>query len=788
MKKKISAIFLALVLIVGLWSSVGVSFVKADSNSNTPDVKLSIKTDKTDLRPGDEVNVTVSIDSFKSNVTDDTKPMITTYQLFIPIDTEVFDHVSNGDNGLLDPDYDMSFDEQMIKAVASYKPRDNGTFKDGNTNSVVFSFKLKVKSDVAENKDIKFDFDAEKLILKNINLKEQYTVTSTPAKVTVIAKELTGIEVSSKPDKTSYFTGSAALDVTGGKIKVTYSNGTFEEVDMTSDMCSNVDLSTAGTKTVTVSYKGKTATFDVTVADKQIKSFDLLGVDNKKVTEGMKLDLAGMTARVTYDNGSFDDVAVTEDMLTYKTDKVGTTSVQVKIGNITKNFDITVEAKLLESISMSSEPNTVNYVIGDRTLDVTGAKITAAYNNGTTDTIDVTADMCSSVDFKTLGGKTVTVTYNGKTTAFKINVVEKLPQSLKLNGVDKVSVLEGTKIDTKNMSADVTYNDGTVKNVAITEDMLAYNTDKVGETEVTVKVEGLTAKFTANVTAKKAVSVELKGTEGKSVTEGMKLDVSGITAEVTYDNGTKATVNVTEDMVAADTSKVGKATAKVTVEGVSSTFDYEVKAKELTGIVITSSPSKSTYLVGQKFSSDGLKAEAVYNNGTKADVTASVKLSSVDMAKAGTQKVTVTYTENKVSKTAEFDVVIKTREAIEVFNKSVKELTLKQLTKDDADAVKALRASYEALSDVEKEEADVVGLEKLESTIKELTKEDEKTTEADTNANDTNTATDNVKSETTDKDDSVKTGDIAPIMAMIAMLIAGAGMFCVVMPKRKINK
>ena len=179
--------------------------------------------------------------------------------------------------------------------------------------------------------------------------------------------------------------------------------------------------------------------------------------------------------------------------------------------------------------------------------------------------------------------------------------------------------------------------------------MLTYSTDKAGETEVTVKAEGLTAKFTASVKAKKAVLVELKGTEGKSVTEGMKLDVSGITAEVTYDNGTKATVNVTEDMVAADTSKVGKATAKVTVEGVSSTFDYEVKAKELTGIVITSSPSKSTYLVGQKFSSDGLKAEAVYNNGTKADVTAFVKLSSVDMAKAGTQKVTVTYTENKVS-------------------------------------------------------------------------------------------------------------------------------------------
>ena len=792
MKKRILSIFLAIVLIAGICSGAGISFVKADSNSSVPDVALSVKTDKTDLRPGDEVKVTVSIDSFKSNIKGDTDPLISIYQVAVPIDTDIFEFVSKEGGLVKKAAVSYYKSEKKVKSAVSYNPEDEDDAKrifkqsGDNATSELYSFTLKVKDDIPDNKTVSIDLDEAALILKNFNLSKglTYAASVTPASVNIIAKEVSGIEISVKPDKTSYFTDSSTLDVTGGKIKVIYSNGTSEEVDMTSDMCSNVDLSTAGTKTVTVSYKGKTATFDVTVADKQIKSFDLLGVDNKKVTEGMKLDLAGITAHVTYDNGSFDDVAVTEDMLTYKTDKVGTTSVQVKIGNITKNFDITVEAKLLDSISMSSEPNTVNYVIGDRILDVTGAKITAIYNNGTKDTIYVTADMCSSVDFKTLGEKTVTVTYNGKITTFKINVVEKLPQSLKLNGVDNVSVLEGTKIDTKNMSADVTYNDGTVKNVAITEDMLTYSTDKAGETEVTVNAEGLTAKFTASVKAKKAVLVELKGTEGKSVTEGMKLDVSGITAEVTYDNGTKATVNVTEDMVAADTSKVGKATAKVTVEGVSSTFDYEVKAKELTGIVITSSPSKSTYLVGQKFSSDGLKAEAVYNNGTKADVTAFVKLSSVDMAKAGTQKVTVTYTENKVSKTAEFDVVIKTREAIEVFNKSVKKLTLKKLTKDDADAVKALRASYEALSDVEKTEVDVVGLEKLESTIKELTKEDEKTTEAD----DTNATIDDVKSETTDKDDSVKTGDIAPIMAMIAMLIAGAGMFCIVMPKRKINK
>lgn len=89
------------------------------------------------------------------------------------------------------------------------------------------------------------------------------------------------------------------------------------------------------------------------------------------------------------------------------------------------------------------------------------------------------------------------------TTSFTINVVEKLPQSVKLNGVDEVNVLEGNEINTEKMSADITYNDGSVKNIAITQDMLIYNTDKVGKIDVIVKVEGLTAKFNANVIAKK---------------------------------------------------------------------------------------------------------------------------------------------------------------------------------------------------------------------------------------------------------------------------------------------
>ena len=127
-----------------------------------------------------------------------------------------------------------------------------------------------------------------------------------------------------------------------------YSNGTSEEIDMTSDMCSKVDLSTAGTKTVTVTYQGKTTTFEVVVADKKAVSMTLNGVDGKSIIERTKLDVAGMSADITYDDGSVENVALTYDMVSYDNSKVGQSTATVKVAGLTKTFTFDVVAKTLE--------------------------------------------------------------------------------------------------------------------------------------------------------------------------------------------------------------------------------------------------------------------------------------------------------------------------------------------------------------------------------------------------------------------------------------------------------
>ena len=617
MKKRILAAVMALVLAVTMYSGIRLSSVNANADENDKDITLSVTTDKTDVRPGDEVTVTVNIEKFTPTTNNSDNPFISMWQVFVPVDTSVFEFVGFDEDSttLIDDGFNFDSAVDMAKAVMSYninkKNRPNiyylDTDKNGeNSTSVVYKFKLRVKSDISDNKSVSFDL-SDSSIFKQFNTPAKFTYTTMPTTVNVIAKELSSIEVSKNPDKINYFTGSNDIDVTGGKVKLVYSNGTSEEIDMTSDMCSKVDLSTAGTKTVTVTYQGKTATFKVYVVDKTAQSLELNGVTGKSVTEGMKLDVTGMTAVIRYDDGSS-------------------------------------------------------------------------------------------------------------------------------------------------------------KTVNITEDMLTYSTDKTGQAIVRVSVEGLTKEFTINVVAKKAVSVKLSGTDNKSVVEGMKLDLAGINAEVTYDNGTKETVKVTDDMVTYNTDKIGSSEAAVKIGDITEKFAFTVVAKTLTEIKVVNDPSKGTYLEGQKFDLTGLSVQAVYNNGTTEDITEAIKLSDVDTAKAGTKTVTVTYK----GKTATFTVEVKTRDAVDAFNKSVTDLLNKDITKEDIETVKKLRADYEAMSDAEKEECDIKGLTKLEESVNKILEEENKATE-DSKDETGNTTTPSSDSESTS---GVKTGDAVNmyVYIMIALL------------------
>jgi predicted outer membrane repeat protein len=78
--------------------------------------------------------------------------------------------------------------------------------------------------------------------------------------------------------------------------------------------------------------------------------------------------------------------------------------------------------KAVVSISVGSNPTKTEYVKG-QSLDLTGLVVKAVYDDGSEGMINVAELEKSDVDLSDEGEKTVTLTYNGMTAEFKINVV-----------------------------------------------------------------------------------------------------------------------------------------------------------------------------------------------------------------------------------------------------------------------------------------------------------------------------------------------------------------------------
>lgn len=86
-------------------------------------------------------------------------------------------------------------------------------------------------------------------------------------------------------------------------------------------------------------------------------------------------------------------------------------------------------------------------------------------------------------------------------------------------------------------------------------------------------------------------------------------------------------------------------------------YYYKIVRPVLTGISITAQPTKTTYAVGGSFDSTGMVVTATYDTGATKEVTG-FTLSPRTFSSAGTKTVTISYTENGVTKTATLSVTV----------------------------------------------------------------------------------------------------------------------------------
>lgn len=98
-----------------------------------------------------------------------------------------------------------------------------------------------------------------------------------------IPAPVTGISIKTMPTKTTYTVGES-FDQSGLTLMAEYSDNSTQTVT-SGFTCSSPNLSTAGTKTITVTYQGKTTTFTVTVNPKPVTVEPVVAIHNYTATK-----------------------------------------------------------------------------------------------------------------------------------------------------------------------------------------------------------------------------------------------------------------------------------------------------------------------------------------------------------------------------------------------------------------------------------------------------------------------------------------------------------------------
>lgn len=446
-------------------------------------------------------------------------------------------------------------------------------------------------------------------------------------------KAIEKIELMTELDN-SFFVGDS-LDLTEAKIKVTYENKTTEEIVITSEMIAGFDTSTAGEKTLTVTYEGKTINVPYSVAAVVATSIAIKSNFKTAYYVGDPLDISGGKVTITYNNSTSNDVDVTaEHISNFSTAEPGNKTLKITVEGKELEIPYTVTAVVLQSISIKT-PFKTTYFVGD-TLDVANSKLTLTYNNGKTEDIDIEDEMISGFDSSAAATINLTLTHSGKTISnisCQIKSVELVEVSLKAPFAD-TEYFVGEAISLTGNKLVLSYNNGKSTEIDILNEMISnFDSTSAGNKQFVITYSGHIIPVDYTVTAIVATTIELVP-EFTKITYfvGDNISINGEQIKVTYNNGNEETLPVKIDMISDfSTSVAGEFEFKIEYKSISLSVTYTVSNVEIVSMTLSKPFNKTTYYSGQSIDVSGAEITIVYNNGKEEILPV-----TLDMVKANT--------------------------------------------------------------------------------------------------------------------------------------------------------
>lgn len=316
---------------------------------------------------------------------------------------------------------------------------------------------------------------------------------------------------------------------------------------------------------------GKIQLDNLKIYEDKISSLTLTPPTKTSYALGEELNLDGMVAKLNYSDKSVGTTAYT--VSGYDKTKVGKQTVTVSYGDYSANFDVTVNG--ISSIEVTP-PTKTTYLEG-QDLNTDGMVVTAV----TSDNQRITVPAGYSVrgfNKTKLGKQTITVTYQGLSTEFEVNVNS--VKSIELTKPTKLEYKYGESLDTSGMSVKAIYDDNQSEVIKSDYSVTGYDKTKSGTQTITVTYRNQTATF--DVTVAEPVITKFEITTPPTTTEyyvGQDLKTDGMVVTVTFeDESTKTTTAYT--LSGYDKNTVGAQTVTVSYKGFSATFDVTVKEAE----------------------------------------------------------------------------------------------------------------------------------------------------------------------------------------------------------------
>nr|DAT94138.1 MAG TPA: leucine-rich repeat protein [Caudoviricetes sp.] len=285
---------------------------------------------------------------------------------------------------------------------------------------------------------------------------------------------LVGIKVAQLPDKTRYMINET-FKSSGLIVNVVYDDGSSGVIKKYT--LSSPDMTSYGSKSITVTFESFTTTFDIMVVD--VAKIEVTSLPTKtRYYEDDEFLSSGIIVSQVYTDGIKEEIAgyslSSPDM-----SSGGEKTITVTYNKFTTTFTIMVIG--VSGIEVSKTPIKTEYYTND-SLDASGLEVISKYTDGTSRKL--TDYSVSKLDSSSAGEKEISVTHKNYTATFKVTVYE-------LKGIrishypNKIYYKIGETFDPSGLTVVEVRNDGSEKEIT-DYTISGFDSSKAGSKTITV--------------------------------------------------------------------------------------------------------------------------------------------------------------------------------------------------------------------------------------------------------------------------------------------------------------